>query len=163
MRILALISTLALLLTGCQNMKKNDSDYLQGDSISGTPLGDRNESVNYLGGNVNKSLFEPVYFQFDSFNISPGESAKLDRVADHLKSNRGDVILAGFTDERGTAEYNRALGEKRALAVREYLIQRGADGRRLQTVSFGEEMPASGGSGDAAWAADRRVEFGVVQ
>ena len=158
-----MLTTLALLLTGCQNLKKNDADFLQGDSVSGTPLGDRNEGVNFLGGNINKGMFEPIYFQYDSFEIAPAEAAKLDRVAEFLRSNRAELIVAGFTDERGTTEYNRALGEKRALAVREFVIQRGASGGRLQTVSFGEEMPADAGGGESAWAANRRAEFGVVQ
>jgi peptidoglycan-associated lipoprotein len=73
------------------------------------------------------------------------------------------LIIAGFTDERGTEEYNRGLGERRALAVREALISQGISGGRIQTVSFGEEMPANPGSGEAAWAANRRAEFGVVR
>jgi peptidoglycan-associated lipoprotein len=72
------------------------------------------------------------------------------------------VIIAGFTDERGTPEYNRGLGERRAQAAREYLVQQGVDAGKLQTVSFGAEMPADAGSGEAAWAKNRRAEFGVV-
>ena len=73
------------------------------------------------------------------------------------------IILAGFTDERGTPEYNRGLGERRAQAVRDALIHAGADGSRIQTVSFGAEMPADSGSSESAWAKNRRGEFGVVR
>jgi peptidoglycan-associated lipoprotein len=73
------------------------------------------------------------------------------------------VIIAGFTDERGTPEYNRGLGERRALAVREALLRAGVDAALLQTVSFGEEMPEDPSSGEAAWARNRRAEFGVVR
>jgi len=80
-----------------------------------------------------------------------------------MKSSQNTIILAGFTDERGTAEYNRGLGERRAQAVRSALISLGADGNKLQTVSFGAEMPADPGSGESAWAKNRRTEFGVVK
>ena len=73
------------------------------------------------------------------------------------------MIIAGFTDERGTEEYNRGLGERRALSVREALIKAGISGGRIQTVSFGEEMPVDSGGSEAAWAANRRAEFGVVR
>jgi peptidoglycan-associated lipoprotein len=88
---------------------------------------------------------------------------KVQAVADFMRSSRDNVIIAGFTDERGTEEYNRGLGERRALAVREKLIGLGISGGRVQTVSFGEEMPVSSGGGEAAWAANRRAEFGVVR
>ena len=73
------------------------------------------------------------------------------------------MILAGFTDDRGTPDYNRGLGERRAQAVRESLIRGGVDALKVQTVSFGSEMPAATGRGEAAWAKNRRAEFGVVR
>lgn len=84
-------------------------------------------------------------------------------VADFARGSGNTIIIAGFTDERGTPEYNRGLGERRALSVREELIRLGVNGGRLQTVSFGAEMPADPGSGEAAWAKNRRAEFGVVR
>jgi peptidoglycan-associated lipoprotein len=104
-----------------------------------------------------------VYFGYDSYDLPASEQAKLQSVKAFMETSSNLIIIAGFTDERGTAEYNRTLGERRAQFVRETLIGMGADGSRLQTVSFGEEMPADPGSGDAAWAANRRAEFGVVQ
>ena len=73
------------------------------------------------------------------------------------------VILAGFTDERGTAEYNRGLGERRAQAVRQALIEKGLPASRIQTVSFGAEMPVDSASNESAWAKNRRAEFGVTK
>lgn len=84
-------------------------------------------------------------------------------MASAVKSSRKTLIIAGFTDDRGTEEYNRGLGEKRAQAVRDALISMGLSGGNIQTVSFGEEMPADPGSGDAAYAMNRRAEFGVVK
>jgi peptidoglycan-associated lipoprotein len=80
-----------------------------------------------------------------------------------MKQERKNVILTGFTDERGTEEYNRALGDRRAQAMRDALIGPGASPARIQTVSFGLEMPADPGHNEPAWAKNRRVETGRVR
>ena len=95
--------------------------------------------------------------------MSGSEEGKVRQVAEFMQSNGNSVIIAGFTDERGTPEYNRGLGERRAQAVREALMRAGAPGGKIQTVSFGAEMPADSGSGEGAWAKNRRAEFGVVR
>jgi peptidoglycan-associated lipoprotein len=95
--------------------------------------------------------------------VSGSEQGKVQQVAEFMQSAGNSVIIAGFTDERGTPEYNRGLGERRAQAVREALIRAGAPGGKIQTVSFGAEMPADNGSGESAWAKNRRAEFGVVR
>lgn len=161
---LAGIALLVLATASCAKKKKDnfagvDGDY---DYVSGTPLPDRIDGANFLGSNVNRSQFQPVYFGFDSYAVEPSEQGKLQSVAQSLSASGKDVIIAGFTDERGTEEYNRALGERRAQAVRQYLIGLGVSGSKIQTVSFGEEMPADPGSGEAAWARNRRAEFGVL-
>jgi hypothetical protein len=82
-------------------------------------------------------------------------------VAAALKGSSSSLIIAGFTDERGTAEYNRGLGERRAQAVRQSLIEKGLSASQIQTVSFGSEMPVDSASNESAWAKNRRAEFGV--
>lgn len=155
---------LALAFSGCaKNKKGGGGSGADGDFVSGTPLPDRQEGVSFLGGNVDRSKFSPVYFGFDSYTIGGGESGKIQEVASFMQSGGNTLIVAGFTDERGTPEYNRGLGERRAQAVREALIRAGADAGRIQTVSFGAEMPASEGSGEGAWSKNRRAEFGVVR
>ena len=134
-----------------------------GDFVTGTPLSDRVDGVNFFGSNVNRSQFSPVYFGYDSFEVSGSESSKVSEVASTMRSSGKTLIIAGFTDDRGTDEYNRGLGERRALAVRQSLIDAGLDASKIQTVSFGKEMPADPGSGEAAWAANRRAEFGIVK
>ena len=160
-----LAAALLLTLSGCA--KKNGSSLpgggADGDYVSGSALPDRQEGVSFLGANVDRHKFSPIYFGFDASGVGGGEHSKIEQVAAFMKSAPKTIIIAGFTDERGTPEYNRALGEKRALAVREALIHAGADGRRLQTVSFGAEMPADSGSNESAWAKNRRAEFGVVR
>lgn len=169
MKITRLISSLALVLalflSGCAGGKKGGGGGggSDGDYVNGTPLPDRQEGVSFLGGNVDRNKFTPIYFGFDSYTVRSDERGKIDQVASFLQNDGGTIIIAGFTDERGTPEYNRGLGERRAQSVREALIGAGADGSRIQTVSFGAEMPADSGSGEGAWAKNRRAEFGVVR
>jgi peptidoglycan-associated lipoprotein len=152
-----------LLSASCKTKPKDEYAGVDGDFVSGVPLPDRADGSAYLGGNVSKGQFSPVQFGYDSFEVSSGETGKVQAVADFMRSSKQDVIIAGFTDDRGTEEYNRGLGERRALAVRESLIGMGVSAGRVQTVSFGEEMPVSSGGGEAAWAANRRAEFGVIR
>jgi peptidoglycan-associated lipoprotein len=158
---------LALSLSACKTTRSGGAAGEDGDHISGTALGtplpDRQEGVSFLGANVDRNQFPPVYFGFDSFSLAGGEKAKLQAIAEFSKSSGATIIIAGFTDERGTPEYNRGLGERRALTVREELIALGASASRLQTVSFGEEMPADSGGGESAWGKNRRAEFGVAR
>lgn len=152
-----------LSLAACKTKPKDEYAGVDGDFVSGVPLPERQDGASFLGGNVAKGQFPPVQFGFDSFEVSGAEMPKVEQVAQAMKGSKNDIIIAGFTDERGTEEYNRGLGERRALAVREALIARGIGGGRIQTVSFGEEMPADSGGGEAAWAANRRAEFGVIR
>lgn len=151
----------ALALASCKT--KEQYAGVEGDFVSGVPLPERQDGAGFTSGNVSRGQFPPVQFGFDSFEVSSSEMGKVDAVASAMKGSRSDIIIAGFTDERGTEEYNRGLGERRALAVREALISKGISGGRIQTVSFGEEMPVDSGGGEAAWAANRRAEFGVIR
>ncbi len=165
---LAPVVTVVALIAFTSGCKKNNKDEFAGidgdyDYVSGTPLPDRIDGSSFLGGNVDRSQFPPIYFAYDSYSISGSEAGKLQNVAQTLMSGGNDVIIAGFTDERGTEEYNRSLGERRAQAVRQNLIGLGVPPSKLQTVSFGEELPANPGSGESAWAQNRRAEFGVLR
>ena len=161
-----ILSFVAVVLGACSTTRNgaggSDSDYVSGTPL-GTPLPDRIEGASFLGSNVDRARFSPVYFGFDSSSVGSGEKPKLLAVADFARGNSNSIIIAGFTDERGTPEYNRGLGERRALSVREELIRMGVNGGRLQTVSFGAEMPVDPGSNESAWAKNRRAEFGVVR
>lgn len=103
-----------------------------------------------------------VFFDFNSSSIRGDQEQTLDRLIVWL--NRNDdvrALIGGHADERGTTEYNLALGERRANAAREYLIAGGIAGARLQTVSFGEERPAGVGSNENVWTQNRRAQFTV--
>jgi peptidoglycan-associated lipoprotein len=153
----------ALALASCSNQRGGQGAGVTGDYVTGTPLPERREGTSFFGGNVNRNQFQPIYFDFDSQTVRGSENGKIQQIADFMNGNSSEIIIAGFTDERGTAEYNRGLGERRAGAVREDLIAKGIDGSRIQTVSFGLEMPADPGHDEAAWAKNRRAEIGVTK
>ena len=150
-------------LAGCSKPQSGQSGATTGDYVTGTPLPERREGTSFFGGNVDRNQFQPIYFDFDSQTVRPSETGKIQQIASSMQGNSSEIIIAGFTDERGTAEYNRGLGERRAESVREHLISQGVDGNRIQTVSFGLEMPADSGHDEAAWAKNRRAEIGVTK
>ena len=162
---IALCGVLMLSLNACALFKKKDkyAGMSDSDMVNGAPLPERQEGVSFTGSNVDRNKFAPIHFAYDSVSVDPGEKGNLDTVAKFMKSSDKQLIIAGFTDERGTAEYNRGLGERRAQAVRTYLLQKGADTERIQTTSFGSEMPADTGHNESAWAKNRRAEFGVTK
>lgn len=103
-----------------------------------------------------------VFFGFDNSGLSEATKRQLDKNIAWMKVNpRVMVRLIGHADERGTSEYNLALGMRRSDRVREYVINRGISSERLITVSYGEELPLRRGHNEAAWTKNRRVEFGL--
>ena len=103
---------------------------------------------------------DTIYFDFDKSNVKAQYASNLSTVADYLKGHPTEsLLIEGNCDERGTPEYNRALGERRALAVREKLLALGVNTDQIATVSYGEEKPAELGHTDAAYAKNRRAEF----
>ena len=105
-----------------------------------------------------------IYFDFDSFDLKPEAREKLQALADVMKENSDfRLLIEGHTDDRGTEEYNLALGERRARAAYEFLILLGVGTGRLQIISYGEEYPAVQGQNETAWARNRRDEFKILQ
>ena len=106
---------------------------------------------------------ETIYFAFDSFELTAEGRAILSRKADIMKQYPDLLVqIAGHCDERGTNEYNLALGERRAQAASQYLIMLGVNPSQLEIISYGEERPADNGHSEAAWAKNRRDEFVLV-
>jgi peptidoglycan-associated lipoprotein len=103
---------------------------------------------------------QTVHFAFDSAAILSKEENKLVIVSEKLKSDASaKLLIEGHCDERGTEEYNRSLGERRALALREALARAGIDPVRIRTISYGKDKPADSGHDEAAWSKNRRGEF----
>ena len=107
------------------------------------------------------AAFAPVYFGFDASNLQPAEMSKVEAVATHLKQTGRVVIVEGNCDERGSNEYNLSLGQLRAIAIRDYLVNLGVNVQSVQDKSYGEEKPAVVGSNEGAWSKNRRGEFAV--
>jgi len=109
---------------------------------------------------VNFFKSDTIHFDFDSSVVKSSEKSKAAAVADYLKNNAAAAVkVEGHCDERGTEEYNRSLGERRALACREELIRLGIDANRVDTISYGEDRPADPGHDESAWKKNRRGEF----
>ncbi len=107
---------------------------------------------------------EIVYFAFDDASLTPEGMARLDAIAAHMKTNTKEKLkVEGHCDDRGSIEYNLALGQRRAESVRKYLETVGIGADRLQAVSFGSEKPAVTGKGEEAWSKNRRAEFAFAQ
>jgi peptidoglycan-associated lipoprotein len=107
---------------------------------------------------------ELIYFDFDKSELKPAAQETLTKKASWLKANRDySVRIAGHCDERGTNEYNLALGERRANSAAKYLIALGVGEDRISTVSYGEERPADTGHNEEAWAKNRRDEFDLIE
>ena len=101
-----------------------------------------------------------VFFDFDKYDIRPGDAKALDSSAEWLKQNRGELVLVeGHCDERGTPEYNLALGERRAKAAMNYLVAQGVEANRITIISYGKERPQCTEKSEACWEKNRRAHF----
>lgn len=153
---------LTVALTACGTTMDQTSSTM---GSGGGMAGDQNAQ-----GRVNRADVRPgsnddfvlnvgdrVFFDFDRYNLSSEAKATLDRQAAWLKRyNAMNILIEGHADERGTREYNLALGERRANAVKDYLVSQGIAGNRLDVISYGKERPAVVGSNEASWAQNRR-------
>jgi len=158
--VVILMLVCAISMTSCRDRK---GGRRAGDNIGSEVGGEAGSLATRPEGDLNiltSVKYDPVMFDYDSAQIRESERTKLEAVADYLKTNAGTgVIIEGNCDERGSAEYNLALGERRALAARAYLIGLGIDGANLQTKSYGEEKPVNQGHDESAWSVNRRDEF----
>lgn len=149
----ALISATALFLAACSSVKLDDTDGANGSGsgkFGSQPWND-----------PNSPLFEKsVYFGLDEYIVQTKYQKMLSAHASYLKANpKQKVIIQGNTDERGTAEYNLALGQRRSDAVRKSLNLMGVSDDQMEAVSFGKEKPKAEGDNEAAWAQNRRADI----
>ena len=188
---LVLIALMAATLTGCKTKPKNitpipggnagvaGSGSLLGRDSSGTVNGGGDVVTVDQSGNIGLSDLEEfenmlmdrdalaaqtVYFEVDRSEIHPDDLGKVEAVAGILAQDaQNKVLIEGHCDERGTEEYNRALGERRALSVRDALSGLGVSADRVRTMSYGEDRPADPGLNDAAYSRNRRGEFVLLK
>ena len=139
----------------------------KGGYAAGEGAVDPNAGYGANTGAVDGSLSEEAalraittfYFEYDSSDLKAEAMRALDVHAKDLKGNGARVVLEGHADERGTREYNMALGERRAKAVQRYLVLQGVSPAQLELVSYGEERPVATGNDEQSWAQNRRVEL----
>ena len=160
-------------LIGCastpsgQDPAVGQSDMSQQGDAQGAGAGSGVDSGSMTEENVPShdqiAGMEKIYFDFDQFTLSAEARDTLADNAKYLKMNGGvQVVIEGHCDERGSDEYNLALGESRAIAAKNYLVSLGVSAKRLSVISYGEEKPAVKGSNESAWAKNRRAEFKAV-
>ncbi len=107
-----------------------------------------------------RTVFKDIHFDFDDFSLRPDAKETLNGIAEWLLKNTAtQILIEGHCDERGTNEYNLALGERRAKSAKKYLVQLGLAPKRISTISYGEEKPLDPGHTEEAWAKNRRDHF----
>ena len=166
-----------LLLTGCPNPATTQSGGAAGSSLSSKGEGQDPSSSRDLTGRSSleavqqgrapttppSSPLKEIYFAFDRYDLGQDARATLKANADWLKANpSARVEIEGHCDERGTNEYNLALGAKRAQAAKNYLVSLGIAAQRLSTISYGEELPVCKEHNDECWQKNRRARFVIV-
>jgi peptidoglycan-associated lipoprotein len=170
---------ITLAVTGCRNHRPVEVTRLQGTGTGqigdlgpgGTVGSDQTqvgggamadiESINGMAADRSALSAQTVYFAYDSSAIRSSERSKIEAVASALRSDPGTkLMIEGNCDERGTEEYNRALGERRALAVRQALVRMGISSSRVFTKSYGKDNPLNDpGHDESAWSKNRRDDF----
>ena len=142
-----------LIFSACSSIQITE-EAVADQSVAGVSITSKSPATQAILANA------VVYFEYDKFNLTSKSIQALKGVSELMKKNSKITIsIEGHADERGTREYNLALGQRRAESVANYLISNGINRNRLITKSFGEERPLSLGSNDTAWSKNRRVEI----
>jgi peptidoglycan-associated lipoprotein len=124
---------------------------------------DKEQTAKVQAASTTEASIGDIYFDFDKYNIRPDAREILKANADlFLKNGAAAIVIEGNCDERGTAEYNMALGERRAREVKKYLVNLGVKDSRMKTISYGKERPFDTAHNDEAWAKNRRAHFVVT-
>jgi len=149
------------------NQNAGQSGTPQPGAVRSGDVGEESLGADRAGAATQASLeafadTDRVFFAFDSSELSPAARRTLQRQSDWMKQHsEADVVIEGHADERGTREYNLALGDRRATAVKNYLVALGVSPQRIETISYGKERPAVLGSGEEVWRQNRRAVMKV--
>ena len=163
---LLVLTAVAFLFAACETAPKATGDSAAGSASGGTSAAASSSSSSSAAATETQmspadklaQVGNTVFFAFDSAELSAESKDTLDRQAAFLNVNPTLVVVVeGHADERGTREYNLALGDRRAVSVRDYLLAKGLNAARIRTVSYGKERPAVVGSTEEAWAKNRRA------
>lgn len=154
-----------IVISGCAKDKVSDEEMKPSTDKAAMGKEEPLESkpIGISEGRTSEGML-PVYFDFDSSDIRKDQVPRIEANADFLKENGDTAIrIEGNTDPRGTNEYNMALGERRALGAKKYLVNLGISDSRLSTISFGEERLLMHGHDELSWAQNRRADFVIVE
>ena len=152
-----LLALALMLLAGFGCAKKQTDDLTPGGEEELAMTAQEQQAAMSISSGI-------IYFEYDSFNLTGESKSILTQKASVMKQfPQLRVIIEGHCDERGTEEYNMALGERRARAAYEYLLKLGVSPNQLQMISYGKDRPAVAGNDEAAWAQNRRDEFKVIR
>jgi len=155
-----LIGAAMIILAGCSSKSAVSTDDASKKDGYGSGGGSSVDVENLDGRGLAGTVVGDIFFEFDSSSLSPEAQEQLSQNAAWMqKHSRSTVIVEGHCDERGTDEYNIALGERRAEAAQGYMINLGVSGNRMSVVSYGEEKPFDPGHNEEAWARNRRAHF----
>ena len=162
------IICLVLLINGCAETPIDEStSSIENTSVQTATVETADETASKMVEEQEEEVIEQptntaatvFYFEFDKAILSSDTRASLIEHAQFMKSYPSNIRLEGHADERGTREYNMALGERRANSVKEFMVLQGVPSSMIEVISYGEERAASFGSNSAAWSMNRRVEL----
>jgi|SRR5262245_15999676 len=163
-RLTVLAGVAALAVVGCQSTGKKSGAADDGGG-TGSEFSEGENFEEDVTAVTRQSALETVYFDFDASSVRSDAVPLLRGNANQIRQNEkwGRVTIEGNCDERGSEEYNLALGERRADSVKRYLVDLGVPSTRLDTVSFGESKPAVAGHDESAWRWNRRADFATAR
>ncbi|MBI4595310.1 MAG: peptidoglycan-associated lipoprotein Pal [Candidatus Tectomicrobia bacterium] len=142
---------------------KMDTERVKESGLEDKPYKDWKSPLKDSSAQYETNALADVNFDYDKANLSEVARQALAKNGAWLKDNKNvEILIEGHCDERGTEEYNLALGEKRAMTVKSYLVTLGIDANRLFTISYGKEKPVDPGHNDTAWAKNRRAHFVIT-
>ena len=167
--VLLMVALFSFLVTGCgqKELQVAEPEPMAPEEVyvpeQAVPMEiDEDVSNEVLEGRTNAPMM-PIYFAFDQSSIRDDQVQRLEMNAAYLKGNYSvSIRIEGNCDERGTNEYNMALGERRAMSAKKYLMNLGVSASQLDTISFGEEKPPSFGQNSLAWSQNRRDDFVIM-
>ena len=159
LKLIICLFVMAAVMNGCIFKKKHKGDDVGSDSpLEAFPLDSFTEATG-----ADADVLKNVYFDYNKYAIKNDQAAIVDAISAWLKDKpKTHLLVEGHCDERGSNEYNMALGEQRALAVRQYIIDKGIPAGRIQTISYGEEKPAAQGHDESTWSQNRRSHFMIA-
>jgi peptidoglycan-associated lipoprotein len=161
--LVALMGLSLLTFSGCSSDKATDAGMKSDKAAMGAEESLDSKSIGVMEGRTSAGMV-PLYFDFDKSNIRKDQAGRMQTNADFMKKNAKSAIrIEGNCDPRGTNEYNMALGERRALAAKKYLVNLGVSDANLSTISYGEERILVQGMDEASYAQNRRDDFVIVK